>query len=95
MTRRNSASLQLRVIPEMLDVVRRVAESREAEMDSRDGRGGPLPSDRSEIHVDHVTPVAAGGTGEVENLQAACRGCNLAKGRKVAPPGQQGRLIPL
>jgi 5-methylcytosine-specific restriction protein A len=31
-------------------------------------------------HVDHVVPVARGGTDHPGNLQALCAGCNLAKG---------------
>jgi HNH endonuclease len=34
-------------------------------------------------HVDHVTPVRAGGTNEKENLVSACRGCNTRKGCKL------------
>ena len=30
--------------------------------------------------VDHVLPVARGGTDAQDNLVAACRNCNLAKG---------------
>jgi 5-methylcytosine-specific restriction endonuclease McrA len=33
-------------------------------------------------HVDHVTPVAAGGTDHPANLRALCRACNLAKGAR-------------
>ena len=31
-------------------------------------------------HVDHITPVVAGGTDHPSNLQALCADCNLAKG---------------
>jgi 5-methylcytosine-specific restriction protein A len=31
-------------------------------------------------HVDHITPVAWGGTDHPSNLQALCGVCNLAKG---------------
>ena len=34
------------------------------------------------LHVDHIHPVADGGTNEPENLVAACGSCNLGKGRK-------------
>jgi 5-methylcytosine-specific restriction protein A len=30
-------------------------------------------------HVDHIMPVAAGGTDHPSNLQALCQSCNLAK----------------
>lgn len=39
----------------------------------KDGMGG-------HIHIDHVTPVAQGGTHADDNLATACRGCNLTKG---------------
>ena len=35
------------------------------------------------LHVDHVVPVAAGGTTSEDNLLAACEECNLGKGTRV------------
>lgn len=32
------------------------------------------------LHVDHVIPVAGGGSNDIENLVAACSGCNQGKG---------------
>ena len=32
-----------------------------------------------ELQVDHVVPVARGGTNKLSNLAAACRGCNAGK----------------
>jgi hypothetical protein len=31
------------------------------------------------LHVDHITPVAEGGTDDPENLVTSCPGCNLGK----------------
>ena len=31
------------------------------------------------LHVDHIKPVAKGGTNEIDNLQTLCEKCNLAK----------------
>ena len=31
-------------------------------------------------HVDHITPLAAGGTDDASNLRALCANCNLSKG---------------
>ena len=31
-------------------------------------------------HVDHILPVAQGGTDDLDNLQSLCRACNTAKG---------------
>jgi len=38
-----------------------------------------------DFHVDHVTPVVAGGTDDLGNLVAACVLCNLRKGGKRPP----------
>jgi hypothetical protein len=40
-------------------------------------RGGRL-----RLTIDHVFPVALGGTNDVANLVTACRSCNLAKGAR-------------
>lgn len=37
-------------------------------------------------HVDHVHPVALGGTNAYENLVTACRRCNLKKGMQIWQP---------
>ena len=36
-------------------------------------------STEGQLTVDHVTPVALGGTDDPSNLVAACRGCNAGK----------------
>lgn len=48
--------------------------------------GNRLPEDAADIHVDHVVPVARGGTSDPENLQAVCAVCNLRKGAGGNPP---------
>lgn len=35
------------------------------------------------LHIDHVHPLAAGGTDEAENLVTACADCNLGKAAKL------------
>lgn len=47
--------------------------------------GNRLPEDAADIHVDHIVPVARGGTSDPENLQAVCAGCNLRKGARQPP----------
>jgi hypothetical protein len=37
------------------------------------------------LHVDHIWPVARGGTNRLANLQALCPPCNLRKGAKAPP----------
>lgn len=34
------------------------------------------------LHVDHVVPVAGGGTNAIDNLVTACEPCNLGKGAR-------------
>lgn len=36
----------------------------------------------SDYHVDHIVPIARGGTGEPGNLQILCPTCNMKKGAK-------------
>ena len=35
------------------------------------------------LHVDHIDPVANGGTNEILNLVTSCEGCNLGKGARL------------
>lgn len=37
----------------------------------------------SEIHIDHVLPLARGGTHTLDNVRVACPPCNLGKGTKT------------
>jgi 5-methylcytosine-specific restriction endonuclease McrA len=41
---------------------------------------GRSASDGAILHIDHLVPVARGGTDEIENLTTACDRCNLGKG---------------
>ena len=43
-------------------------------------------SDGHELHIDHVVPVAKGGTNDFDNLVAACFRCNSGKGVKSTEP---------
>ena len=43
----------------------------------------PLPEDPHEVHVDHIIPLALGGSDEIDNKQATCATCNLSKGAKT------------
>lgn len=40
--------------------------------------------------VDHILPVASGGTHELSNLRPACRSCNSSRGARLATPGGRG-----
>ena len=35
------------------------------------------------LHVDHIIPVAQGGTDELDNLQTLCEACNLSKSNRA------------
>lgn len=37
-------------------------------------------TDRPSAHVDHITPLARGGSNDRDNLQVLCARCNLTKG---------------
>ena len=39
--------------------------------------GGKPPA--AILHIDHITPVSAGGTNDLANLVTSCKDCNLGK----------------
>ena len=43
---------------------------------------GATPKE-SRLEVDHVIPVARGGTNDIGNLVVACRECNIGKGKRM------------
>lgn len=45
----------------------------------RDRRTCRLCESRAGVEVDHIIPVALGGTGDLENLRTLCRACHLAE----------------
>ena len=48
------------------------------------------------FHVDHVTPRAAGGPTEADNLALACVSCSLRKwAKQTAPDPDTGQDVPL
>jgi 5-methylcytosine-specific restriction endonuclease McrA len=48
--------------------------------------GQPISFDA--FHVDHLVPVAAGGSDEMDNLAASCAPCNLAKSDSIVVDGR-------
>jgi hypothetical protein len=48
------------------------------------------------LEIDHIIPVAAGGSNELENLWLACRPCNQYKGTQICGRDPQtGRAVRL
>lgn len=44
-----------------------------------------------ELEVDHITPVASGGTNDIDNLITACKDCN--RGKRDLPVIPDGHII--
>ncbi len=44
------------------------------------------PGTDAELEVDHIIPLAKGGSNHMSNLTTACRKCNARKGTRDAPP---------
>ncbi len=49
------------------------------------------PISAYDFHVDHLIPIAAGGSDEMDNLAASCAPCNLAKSDKIVIEGRGER----
>lgn len=43
---------------------------------------GRSSTDGVTLHIDHIIPIAKGGTSELDNLQTLCKDCNQGKGTK-------------
>jgi hypothetical protein len=51
---------------------------------ARDGGACTRCGSKSELHFDHIVPVAKGGSSTSENIQLLCKPCNLRKSDKIA-----------
>lgn len=57
---------------------------RRAWLISRDGAECRWCGARSDLTIDHVQPLSAGGSNELDNLQLLCQTCNERKGSRTA-----------
>ncbi len=62
---------------------RKGAKKVEREVFERDGYRCKQCGGWERLVVDHIHPVARGGTGDIANLQTLCWACNTAKGARV------------
>lgn len=53
----------------------------------RDRRACRLCESRAGVEVDHIVPVALGGTGDLANLRTLCRACHLAETGRLRAEG--------
>ena len=59
---------------------------RRAEVLDRDGWRCVKCGRPGRLEVDHIRPLRAGGTDDVDNLRTLCRDCHLERHRKTVPP---------
>ena len=50
---------------------------------TRDGTACVKCGAKTDLHFDHIIPLAKGGGDHAENIQLLCRTCNLAKGDRL------------
>lgn len=62
------------------DNMRKEARKRLPELIARDGNKCQRCGTTDKITVDHIVPLARGGTNDLENLQLLCKLCNGVKG---------------
>lgn len=62
---------------------RKLPRSLVTEVKSRDGAKCQACNTESDLQIDHIIPVALGGSDDIDNLQVLCRPCNQKKGVHV------------
>lgn len=62
---------------------------------SRDGYKCVSCGSDKKLHIDHIFPVALGGTSDDSNLQVLCQSCNTSKGKKIIDKSltNDGRIV--
>ena len=65
------------------------------EIFSRDNYRCVYCGSTTDLVVDHVVPVSAGGSSDLRNLVTACRGCNNRKGARQIPFQRRLKLAPV
>lgn len=54
----------------------------------RDRRICQLCESRAGVEVDHIVPIALGGTGDLENLRTLCRACHASETARFREEGE-------
>jgi 5-methylcytosine-specific restriction enzyme A len=48
-------------------------------------QGCSKPDQQASLHIDHIIPLAKGGTNDLSNLHTLCQQCNLSKSDRLDP----------
>ena len=66
-------------LPKKVKISHRIA----MQVFERDGYKCVHCGSQASLEPDHILPVSKGGGNEIENLQTACRPCNISRGNRV------------
>lgn len=51
----------------------------------RDGHHCQMCYSAKSLTIDHIVPLALGGTNDISNLRTLCHSCNARKGNRLSP----------
>jgi 5-methylcytosine-specific restriction endonuclease McrA len=71
---------------------KRVSKAKRRRVFERDGLACVACGTGEELSIDHVIPIAKGGTNDESNLQTMCAPCNNAKGNRIGR-GQRSAAV--
>jgi 5-methylcytosine-specific restriction enzyme A len=55
----------------------------------RDGHQCRICGATENLAIDHIIPLAQGGTNDISNFQTLCQSCNSRKGARITPENQR------
>jgi 5-methylcytosine-specific restriction enzyme A len=55
----------------------------------RDGHQCQTCGATENLTIDHIIPLAQGGTNDISNFQTLCQSCNSRKGARITPENQR------